>query len=289
MRIAGLPVALAIALSGCAIVGDDGSEARPQIDVADLGLADGSEFPVGLQWRTMYSWASPSDYFKARYDLRQAATAACMSGRGLEYVVGTYVDGAILDAADSPLNRAMAEEFGYHVPDIARKAEPEFSDAQLEALEGNGTTAGCGQLGWEYAYGSPAVENHQAAFDALIRSVESGMERFETTQQYASLIGAWSQCMSDRGYSYETRLDAAGAFDERPRIEQDELDVRLADLDCDLGVGLTRAMSEFQRGQAEQLVDQNAAAVDELDGLYQEAFDEVLQRIADLPSKSFGN
>lgn len=283
--------AVAIATALAASCGTDAPAESSDSTIARTteSPSDPAAYPVGPQWRTRYTWATQSELFEARYNLRQQATASCMRARGLDYSAGTYVDNAIADIAINPLNAATATQWGYHYPDVAEMSEEPLTPEQTAALDGTETQAGCAELAWSYAFGADSIAAFQSAYESLINAVEQNVRAFAESPMFRQLNDAWSKCMNEAGFDYDTPADAAAEFSERPAIEPIEVSVRLADLKCDQTVGLTKSRSEFEMNQIDTMVEQQAPDVAELEGLSRAAFDEVVSRVAKLPAHDFSD
>src|SRR5215207_3205994 len=88
-----------------------------------------SAFPVGREWReTVAAFVTAAELDGRAFDAAQIEMAECMAARGFEYMPISYVDSDIeLGRLANPLNREVAERYGYHVPPVQGIENPNQS------------------------------------------------------------------------------------------------------------------------------------------------------------------
>lgn len=248
------------------------------------GTDQANDYPVGQEWRYQVSWGAPADYYRDGFELYQTAIQTCMKDRGFDYTPSPWYDDDKVAVAMNPLNREAAERYGYHRPDYGatnvpgpQLNDPDFADA----LNGTGATytteGGCGELAYNYAYGGSA-EDVTLAFDSILGQVSGAIDGFATTTEGIAMLAAWSECMTDQGYHYANPGEADTQFSGNDKVSDDEIRVRLADLDCDTSVGLTAARSEYETNALEQWADANATTTSDYADLLAMAEQQVTER-----------
>lgn len=227
-----------------------------------------SEFPVGREWRERTVWAHPTDLYRISYELWQEGIAACMASSGFTYPVAPYVDDTVSDRVVNPLNRPVAETYGYHLPatgsDQYERMIP-TDEAFTAALSGGESGGGCGERAYMYAYGFPESLEYWDSLDAELARVEDQVLVFDSTDENRELLAGWSECMQSSGHSYSSPAEANAEFSGAESVSERELSVRAADLDCDMRVGLTKTRSAFEQERLNSVVDENSSAIAELE------------------------
>lgn len=237
---------------------------------------DRSEYPVGSEWRLHQSWASPESLYRSTYDLWQQGVRTCMESYGFNYQPYRYVGSDEFGTLLNPLNEAVAANWGYHEPPAP---EPEdlnidASESFFEALVGGGR---CADRASAFVYDADAISAWSEAQGALTREVdEVVVDAGLSSPEISSTISTWSECMASGGYEYAAPSDAWTEFGLSPTPTQDEIAVRLADLECDRDVGLTRRRSELEQRAIEDWTLENESRLGELRVLMSAAEEEVL-------------
>lgn len=244
-----------------------------------------NEFPVGREWRERSSWAYPKDFYRESFALWQEGIAICMDASGFEYPVALYTDDSLSDRVVNPLNQEIAETFGYHLPsmgsDISEQTFP-TDEKFVSELSGDDSGGGCGDLAYDYAYGFPESLQFWDSLDAELARVEELVFIYETTPEYQALVNNWSSCMDDSGYSYTTPLEANTEFSGAEDITSKEIQVRLADLECDERIGLTENRSIFEQERLLAVLDENSNVAIDLQSTADELRRSLSQRLVNL-------
>lgn len=244
-----------------------------------------NEFPVGREWRERSTWAYPKVFYRESFALWQEGIAICMEASGFEYPVALYTDDSLSDRVVNPLNRKIAETFGYHLPsmgsDLSEQTLP-TDEKFVSELSGEDSGGGCGDLAYDYAYGFPESLQFWDSLDAELARVEELVFIYETTPEYQALVKNWSSCMDDSGYSYTTPLEANTEFSGAEEITSKEIQVRLSDLECDERIGLTENRSIFEQERLLAVLDENSNVAIDLQSTADELRRSLSQRLANL-------
>jgi hypothetical protein len=195
----------------------------------------------------------------------QQAVATCMSQRGFDY---EQLDGFtdISERPAHPLDLEAAQRYGYHLVPGPAVADPNAASiAQDEdfaqALDGfPDGREGCIALGSRYAevenspYDSTTQKLNQSLFEAI--AVWPSTDLAITAEQ------SWSTCIEGRGYDPKTYQRQVNAFFDLPQATPDEIELRLADFDCDVASSRTASYSSFLATTYSSWLDLNAVAID---------------------------
>lgn len=211
-----------------------------------------SEFPVGQEWRELVPLnAEMFEMFKLGYTEWQRRIAGCMAARGFTYVPPTFVDEmrTQLNRSMNPLNRAAAANFGYHLPPQPTVVDPNTdSSAQFqEALGGSDTdgSTGCGQIAFKVAYDevNRVVNDYQVLVDDLDKRVNA----YFTSREGAAAQGRWADCMRSAGFPFASRDEIMQKFLANSTVTGEEIQVRQADITCDVATRFTEDRSAWER------------------------------------------
>lgn len=244
-----------------------------------------NEFPVGREWRERSTWAYPKDFYQESFALWQEGIAICMDASGFEYPVTLYTDDSLSDRVVNPLNQKIAETFGYHLPsmgsDLSEQKLP-TNEKFVRELSGDDFGGGCGNRAYDYAYGFPESLQFWDSLEAELARVEELVFIYETTSEYQALVKNWSSCMDDSGYSYTSPLEANTEFSGAEDITSKEIRIRLADLECDERIGLTKNRSIFEQERLLAVLDGNSNVAIDLQSTADELRRSLSQRLVNL-------
>ena len=189
------------------------------------------------------------------YAVYQRHIADCMDDGGFPYTPQAIsgVDG--LDLV-SPLDRNAAESLGYHQPSDGLDTPVPGSAAELDHLNA------CANTAMEETFG--ATNEFSMAVDAALQQFENAVTGWSETAEGRAKLAEWSACMANAGYDYSSPDEARANFEQTPTLTERELAARLADLDCDLEVGLTHARSAYEESAARRWIANNEALIDDL-------------------------
>lgn len=270
--------------------GCETSESPTALDnLAFSGLPVGadvpSRYPVGQEWRLEHDWASPADYYRGSFELYQEAIRVCMAANGFEYQPAPWYSDDIVFRVINPLNVEAAKQYGYHLPPYGASATAEHLDPSPEFSAALNEPDGCGNRAFEFSYGDASAEAARA-FDAIIIGISEILPEFAATERGIEILRAWSRCMSERGYDYTSPHQAHTTYSDRDAISDDEIRVRMADLECDLEVRLTETQSDVQMAAIESWLGEHAEAVLDYRSALDRAEHQVAQRTARLSRDS---
>lgn len=88
--------------------------------------------------------------------------------------------------------------------------------------------------------------------------------------------------MRDRGYDYASPEEPALEYSDDAEVTESEISTRIADLECDSEVGMTRARSEAEAELIADWADANATRIAEIDELNTQVIDHLANRAARL-------
>ena len=290
-----LLTAVSVLAAGCS--DDHGADtplsSEPTEDPLPSGADFKSQYPVGQEWRHSVTWGTDSDYYRSGFALYQSAIEVCMAARGFDYVKAPWYDDDVVSVVTNPLNEKAAQEYGYHMPPYGAvdvSIQNDDSEAFGEAMNGSGATysaeGGCGDLGFEFAYGGVATDA-SAVFDSIVAGASAAIDGYAATDDGRRSVNQWAQCMSGQGYTYTTPLDPDTEFSGSDGPTQDEIRVRMADLACDRQVGLTAARSSYEQAGFAEWLDLNAPVVHDYELLLNRAKEQVGSRTENLVSRGF--
>lgn len=211
-----------------------------------------------------------SEVERERHDLVEQLTAACMAGRGFDYVpvpLEELTTGPFDEAYALPADE-FAAEYGYGVttlaspstdpaPDPNHRIHDSLPDPEQEAYrralwgegvaDGDDSSAGCQMLATQQVYGTDggdAAELHKR-FKELFDQLNTLWERIEQDPRLRNVNPDWVACMSEAGYPgfnrpHEARqsvfdamaaLRAAGEPDPQDVAKLREYELALAPVD----------------------------------------------------------
>jgi hypothetical protein len=207
-------------------------------------------------WREQLPFYYTESDNRRMYTAWQHRIAACMTEAGFDYTPVEYVPTDGLDFI-SPLDRAAATALGYHWPsDGVRPERGDGSSAFYEASADCANSAMAETFGAVAAF-STAVDGALAQFDAAVNGWAATVTGKTKTRE-------WAACMSDRGYLYTDPDQPRAEFGEGQTLSEREVETRLADLDCDVSVGMTAARSAYEEAAAQEWIATHARLVNDL-------------------------
>jgi len=211
----------------------------------------------------------------------QRAIAECMSASGFDYLppVVQPSNDTEFERARNPLNRTYAAVSGYHLPTFdAPFVDNNSHTAPFDlALFGpdDGQNGGC------LAHGSAEVKELASGLleelQSLLNLLAEATEGFFESEDGRNLTADWGACMRTHGYPFSSQPAAAAAFDDGP-VSDEEIVVRLVDLDCDVALGVTAARSAWERQRFEEWVAE-----------FGDAWAELLARIVEATKRIVGD
>lgn len=266
--------------AGCSPVQDDAE--LPQNVPADAALA--SEFPVGREWKHTVAWRTPTEFWRDLYDLWQHTLAACMADHGFVYVPVQFVNDDVTWTYLNPLNEAIADGWGYDVPDVEPlipKENLNRGEAFDAALQGDD---GCGFDGADVVFNDPIIGPFIDANESIGEEIYESISGWENSPDGIALTDEWSECMANAGLTFSSQLDAVEKYADRG-ASSEELAVRAADLECDRAVGLTKTRSEFEGQQFAEWIDSNEDLINDLTAQLSAAQARLAELLAGLAAK----
>ena len=132
----------------------------------------------------------------------------------------------------------------------------------------------------DLAVAAVAIERAPLAsqLQPLIEDASAAIEGFSSTTAGQHLASAWSACMAGNGYHYNSPQDAQTAFENNRCVTSLEIATRMADLNCDTTVGLTRARSEYEETKLGTWLTQHTANITTVTDTIQAAQQELAAR-----------
>jgi hypothetical protein len=256
------------------------SAASVQVALPDAALAV-SEFPVGREWREYAELGDLATLYESWFRARDVRIQECMSERGFDYKPSEYTDqDPAFGRVQNPLNAVVAATYGYHVPPLPSTSSPASPDpAFAEALLGtDADPGGCAEVG-NQAVGPIVDAIFSTSSELLLKLEEATTSSWFASSEYPVVVAEWAECMSARGFAYESPLDAQREFVGVSADSSRELQVRSADLECDVSVGLTERRSAFERKGFEAWAEENQAVITELQDEIAQASKELISII----------
>ena len=238
--------------------------------------------------------------FVAQTARREDATAACMKAAGFDYIPNvpdaTRVTLAPTGALD-PASREFAEQYGFGIarqpdweagevfwsgtdPNAARRAQ--MSDAERDAydtalwgevtdsrVDAQGSTSQTRAGGCRDRTSGDSAPVYDEATEFLAELPEDGA--------FDEIDHAWSACMSDAGFAYDSPGAARRTFDDRmtaastdgaldpsevAAIADDEIPAAVASWDCEAKVDYTERYREIRDRLEQQWIDAHRAELD---------------------------
>ncbi len=265
IRLSALMLSAAVALGACS-----GDNAPERSSASDPTSGTGADFTaanlradlpvVGLAWRDSLPFYFSDSDNERLYTVTQQATAQCMAGKGFNYIPINYPENSTATDRVNPLDEGYAQARGYHELPVEIIDANSYDDSAFNnALEGE-----CATQAAALTYG--ANEELILQVDQALSSFDGAIHGFDDSSEGQSANAEWSSCMDTAGYSYERPLDARLEFAENPDISPKEIEVRLADYDCDVETGLTQARHDWEQGRFDTWMAENEGLVQELAG-----------------------
>lgn len=278
--------AVAVSMASFAAVALAGESSTASVPPDDAGLesVDPADHPVGIVLVGEYlPLLSPADE-QAMLTISSTSTADCMARRGFTWTAPPPY-GSEAFWTFHPLDRESGRRWGYHRnPASIPAGDDQVTDPEMiDALHGTETTQGCAALARAQTIGT---------LDWFVESVQLAINDtrwisgdFETTTDGAETLDAWSDCMAELGYDYDDRDAPAIEFtDDGREVSEKEIQVRMADIDCDIRSGYTAADSAHQRALLERWIDDNAGRVAQLRADYERFQDQLGVLLDDVES-----
>lgn len=260
-----------------------------------------SESPVAGEWRELIPYDAVEEFDIRQYREAQRRMQACMRSRGFSYQPIEYVSLTNWLRMRNPLNEDTALRYGYHVPPVPAAVDPnEHTPAFDEALGGPDTDIepdtesvgsvdpsdprqqGCAWEAYEAVYTVTGAVNDETS--ELISTLSAAISEFLTSDEGQAVTAAWSDCMGEQGYDFDSPQDGVTLFGENSEVTADEIAARTADLDCDRSVGMTQSRSNWERERFEQWRSDFGAQWSEL----LELIDAAGQELTELESEELG-
>lgn len=274
VQVAALACALAGSAAAIGIAGVASGQSGDEPQVSDLAQMPASAKPyqasevrtdlptVGRAWMSTLPFdftPSENDRF---YTLWQEGTADCMQERGFDYEPIEYPPAADMVDLVNPLDRGYAEARGYHELPVEPINPNTYDDAVYAELEGTPTEPGCAAEGWPWSYGT--IQEFIDKAEPVRNGLAQATVGFDTSDAGTQAAREWSSCMANKGHNYDRPEDPWREFNERQTIADEEISIRLTDLDCDTAVGYTQARHEWEQQRVDAWMEDNADDVNRL-------------------------
>jgi hypothetical protein len=233
-----------------------------------------TEYPINQEWLDTVPWGNMRDFLLSGYATWQEGIHACMAQRGFIYEVYQAAPFNTFRFLN-PLNESAARKWGYHTP-----RDPKLNEINVgkgEAFENaiNKEETGCGDIAYKYAYlGVVATYEEMATKTSPSMQLMGWRESAEGLQVFKD----WSSCMKESGYQFQTPSDAALKYSDLEKISEEELQVRMVDMECNKKVELTKKESADQKKKFDVWQEQNAEAIKELEKMAVVASKEIVAR-----------
>jgi hypothetical protein len=230
------------------------------------GASEPSLHPINQEWRRLSTWAGSVEFSQLTYDLWQLGMSKCMKELGFAYVPQPFFEDSLADIWLNPLNRAVQDVYGYHLPTQPAEVNAEAIESDDEYAAALENENGCGVRALRYAREFPEAEAYFASLRVMIDRVEEAIFAVNYSPENLALQSSWSDCMQGRGYSFADPGEPSTIYSEAPTITDVELATRRAHRECDEEIRWTEQLSATQTNQRVAVEELNAAAIDELDG-----------------------
>ncbi len=237
------------------------------LDSSGAGIqpTEASPFPVGMEWREKeLGLDSVFDLDRRTYAEYQRRVAGCMKKDGFDYAPVQFVDERRdYYRAINPLYEPTAAKYGYHPPPSASATDSNRHVTGFDgALDGTDVSPGCAPKAFKLVH--DVVDPLFSSAQQLLNSLDSAIDGFFTSEVGRQRIDEWYKCMSATGYSeFDSPMTAQVHFLSHDSSSV-EINLRLADLQCDRSVGLTTSRSEWEGARFETWRDSSAIALAEL-------------------------
>ncbi|WP_205382148.1 MULTISPECIES: hypothetical protein [Streptomyces] len=162
-------------------------------------------------------------------------------------------------------DRATAARYGYHMPSAAPAADEKLkplSDDEKRLVfgeQGDGESAEGESVPDGGCFGEAEAKINEAGVPEAAISFASQVNResFERSigdERVDVVVKAWSKCMAESGYSYDSPLESVGdeKFHSSEKAGAEEKRVALTDLDCKGRVGLIEKWGSVEAGMQKE-------------------------------------
>jgi hypothetical protein len=188
------------------------------------------------------------------YEAWQRHIIECMKGAGFDYDPVEFSPSSYGLDYISPLDRAVAEQLGYHQPSDGVPPQP--SGQQVEATD---ALTDCANAAMSETFGR--VSDFTEGVDAALASFDAAIDRWASTTDARTTTNAWSACMSERGYDYVDPDEPRRKYGEAATLTDVEVATRLADIDCDIQVRLTETRKAWEEAAADAWIGDHSTQV----------------------------
>jgi hypothetical protein len=204
---------------------------------------------------------------KRTFDEYQRRISGCMRARGFSYVALGYPSLSDRDMYRklNPLNLESARQLGYHMPSVPAVTDLNVHSAAFDqAVDGSESSpeSGCAFPSFRKVHDLVDPAFHQV--NAVLGGFDRAIQGFFATDEGISLQRGWVSCMAQDGFRYDSPGQAASHYRGSPTVTPEELQVRAADFNCDVKVGMTARRSEWEQAKATEWKDKHASELSAL-------------------------
>lgn len=258
----------------------------PSATVAGPGLQFDDLPPIDREVIARAGVSHPEDLIDLEYQIFSSMLTDCMAERGFEFDRGPRP--GLIDPLGHrprhPLDVEYALKYGYRAAprppspmnDLAN-SDTDFFDALFDLFDKD-QSSGCFEQVARFVNDETGSLQLADDITALRQSPLEDMAGWQTTAEYQQLIAEWSGCMKGQGYEFNTPSDALGSAGDEGPAPQEEIALRLADIECDRSAGLTAGRSQYESGVVGIWADESADAIKAM----AERVDEVSRQLIDL-------
>lgn len=238
---------------------------------------------------------------------------ACMQGQGFDWPVPSREPGTRTrnERRYGLADLEVARSYGYRPPpDPPAEAQLRFQQERARTISADEQRAFSGEPGPKpggpggclgESYKDLGAQDLQADTSFVEALGGDALTRAEEDSRVVGVLDAWSSCMAEKGYDYETTQDAVydyssgqeggsdqppeggldqteGGFDEEQAATQEEKDTAMADVECKQAHNVVGVQFAVESAYQEEIIDGNEERLRTI----AERRDEMLRRAAEV-------
>gem|GEM_PF-5218022 len=274
LRHLGLAALPLLALAACQA--DESGSDRTQVGSPSATATNGDVGTAGVEQRLVAQPPrAPSilddlrlsdDEERFVYETWQTIAQRCMAQAGFDYFIAPFE--TVNAAPRLPATIDEVRAHGYspiepELPPAAREVVSQVeSDTQYRAAfvgDEDDPTDGCRDAALLV---TDPVDGEYQQLDATVeRAKIEVIASLESLPEYVALDESWARCMTEQGYFLSKPADALTKF-VGVQLTQEQVDTRLADLNCQAAVAYEQTLGLLELDASERWIAENQGVVD---------------------------
>lgn len=217
------------------------------------------------------------------YETWQTIAQRCMAQAGFDYFIAPFETVNAAPRLPATIDEVRTHGYSPIEPDLpppAREVVAQVeSDTQYRAAfvgDEDDPTDGCRDAALLV---TDPVDGEYQRLDATVESAKiEVIASLESLSEYVALDESWARCMEEQGYVLAKPADALSKF-VGVQLTQEQVDTRLADLNCQAAVAYEQTLGLLELGASERWIAENQGVVDAIEAAKARYIDRLLEHV----------